>query len=124
MPQSRTRDFASSCRRVPTPVQSQLRPGSTPLSWRNGPVVRDLWEANRGQFRISEVEGGNAAVLDDIQNETVNRVIDFYGAKDAQWLSDLTHMEDPWADSFAQRQNAEITPQAMSEYYSSIAPSE
>ena len=91
-------------------------------AWDNGPVVRELWEVNRGKFKIVSVESGNAAIIDAAQRETIDRVLEFYGDKNAQWLSDLTHMEDPWKNAFAQGQNTEITPQAMSEYYSTIAP--
>lgn len=91
-------------------------------AWKNGPVVRELWEANRHAFRVSVVAGGNAGNLSAAQRESVDRVLDFYGARDAQWLSDLTHMEDPWKDAYARGQNTEITPEALSEYYSSLGP--
>lgn len=91
-------------------------------AWKNGPVVRDLWEANRHAFRVSEVAGGNAESLSAGQRESVDRVLDFYGTRDAQWLSDLTHMEDPWKEAYARGQNNEITPEALSEYYASLGP--
>lgn len=91
-------------------------------AWKNGPVVRELWEANKGKFKISIVEGGDASAVRPAQRETIDKVLEFYGAKNAQWLSDLTHMEDPWKDAFAIAQNAEITPSAMSEYYSTLEP--
>ncbi len=93
-------------------------------AWNNGPVVRELWEANKGKFKIANVENGDSGSVSDAQRETIGRVLDFYGAKNAQWLSDLTHMEDPWKDAFAQGQNTEITPQAMSEYYSTLEPAQ
>jgi uncharacterized phage-associated protein len=92
-------------------------------AWQNGPVVRELWEATRGQFRILHV-GGNVDALSPTQRETVDRVIEAYGCKNAQWLSDLTHMERPWQAAYEQYQNAPITPEALSEYYSSLTPSE
>ncbi len=91
-------------------------------AWKNGPVVRDLWEATRGSFRVSVAPGGVAANLTDEQRATVDQVLDFYGDRDAQWLSDLTHMEDPWRNAYALGQNTEITPEALSEYYSSLGP--
>lgn len=91
-------------------------------AWKNGPVVRDLWDATRGEFRVDKVPGGNSNNLDAPQRETVDRVLKFYGDHDAQWLSDLTHMEDPWKAAYAQGQNAEISLASMSEYYSSLAP--
>ena len=93
-------------------------------AWDNGPVVRELWEANNGKFKITTVEDGDSSAVNDAQRETIDRVLEFYGAKNAQWLSDLIHMEDPWKSAFAQGQNTEITPQAMSEYYSTLAPAE
>ncbi len=93
-------------------------------AWANGPVVRELWEANKGRFKISNVEGGSSASVTPPQRDTIDRVLDFYGDQNAQWLSDLTHMEDPWMNAFKEGQNSEISPQAMSEYYSTIAAAE
>jgi len=52
-------------------------------------------------------------------------VLDFYGKKDSQWLSNLTHREDPWVSARedlapGERGNTEITLAAMAEYYSSL----
>ncbi len=93
-------------------------------AWDNGPVVRELWEANKGKFKISEVDNSDASSVTREQRDTIDKVLGFYGSKNAQWLSDLTHMEDPWKNAFANGQNTEITPSAMSEYYSTIAPAE
>lgn len=91
-------------------------------AWDNGPVVRDLWEATRGSFRVSDIPNGNSKRLRNYQCKTIDKVFKFYGHRDAQWLSDLTHMEDPWRDAYSEGQNAEITPEALSEYYSSLRP--
>lgn len=91
-------------------------------AWKNGPVVRDVWEVNRGQFRISEVDGGNSSALNDNQKETVDKVLQYYGDKDAQWLSDLTHMEKPWCEAMAKGQSTALNLETISEYYSTIAP--
>lgn len=91
-------------------------------AWKNGPVVRTLWETHQKQFRVEGIPGGDIGALVKAQRDTVEKVLAFYGDKDAQWLSDLTHMEDPWKDAWARGQNTEITPEALSEYYSSIAP--
>jgi uncharacterized phage-associated protein len=91
-------------------------------AWKNGPVVRDLWESHRGQFRVDEISGGNSGALDEDQSDTVDEVLKFYGDKSAQWLSDLTHMEDPWKDAWRNGPNSVITKESLSEYYSSIEP--
>jgi uncharacterized phage-associated protein len=93
-------------------------------AWKNGPVVRDLWEATRGSFRVSRIPNAEPNKLTIPQIETVEKVLNFYGDKDAQWLSDLTHMEAPWKEAFATAQNAEISLERVSEYYSTIDPNE
>jgi uncharacterized phage-associated protein len=91
-------------------------------AWDNGPVVRDLWEATRGQFRVGIVPGGEIGNLKKRQKATVKRVLKTYGSKDAQWLSDLTHMERPWKEARKRGQNAPIDLEIVSEYYSTMSP--
>lgn len=93
-------------------------------AWDNGPVVRPLWEATRGRFRISEVPGGDAARVTGGSRDTIVRMLETYGSRDAQWLSDLTHMEAPWREARAEAQNAEISLERISEYYSTLDPDE
>ncbi|HCU23589.1 MAG TPA: hypothetical protein DF383_01120, partial [Deltaproteobacteria bacterium] len=33
------------------------------------------------------------------QKETIDSVLKYYGNKSSQWLSDLTHQEQPWLDA-------------------------
>jgi uncharacterized phage-associated protein len=91
-------------------------------AWRNGPVVRSLWETARGQFRVGRLPNADVSRLTDHQKETVAEVSKPYGEKDAQWLSDLTHMEPPWKKAYANAQNTEISLEDISEYYSTIEP--
>jgi uncharacterized phage-associated protein len=91
-------------------------------AWKNGPVVRELWEAHRGQFRVERVSSGSVAALSEEQTDTIDEVLNFYGDKSAQWLSDLTHLEDPWKEAWAKGANSVITKEALAEYYSSIEP--
>jgi uncharacterized phage-associated protein len=88
-------------------------------AWKNGPVVRELWEEHRGQFRVSEIKG-HPSRISEHHKETIDSVLDFYGDKSAQWLSDLTHMEDPWKEAYTPYGDNEITLEALSEYYSSL----
>ena len=96
-------------------------------AWANGPVIRNLYNAHRGKYQISRIPSGKSRLLDDNQRETVDVVIDYYGNKSSHWLSDLTHMEDPWCDARkkaglidGQRGHACITQASMAEYYSSL----
>lgn len=96
-------------------------------AWANGPVIRNLYDKHRGQFRVSKIFDGNPDALNDVQRETVNAVLGFYGEKTSQWLSELTHIEAPWREardkaglSDGLRGNARISPESMEEYYSSL----
>jgi len=69
-------------------------------AWMNGPVCRDLFRRTKGQYAVcAEDEGGNSNNLTEDQKETIDHVIGHYGDHNAQWLSQLTHMEDPWRDA-------------------------
>jgi uncharacterized phage-associated protein len=91
-------------------------------AWSNGPIVPRLWDAHWGEFRVSRVQGGDATPLTRKQRETVDAVLKFYGPKNAQWLSELTHMEDPWKKAWAQGSNTVISKSGLAEYYSGIEP--
>lgn len=96
-------------------------------AWSNGPVVRELYEVHRGEFRVDKPTNGTPSKLNDLQRETVDAVLDYYGDKSPQWLSDLTHMEDPWKDArqgvpAGERDNSIITKQSLASYYSSLPP--
>lgn len=93
-------------------------------AWKNGPVVRALWEKMRGKFRIDALPDGDPSALSADQKQTIEKVLDYYGHRDAQWLSDLTHMEDPWHDAFERGQNTEITPLALMDYYANLPANE
>lgn len=95
-------------------------------AWANGPVVRGLFEVHRGQFRVvPEMFLGNPDALTEKEHDVVRRVVAFYGDKSPQWLSDLTHSEDPWKNARVgvpdgASSNAVIGKDAMLEYYSSL----
>ena len=96
-------------------------------AWANGPVIRALYDAHRGQYRVSRIPEGDGKALDDEQRDTVDAVLGFYADKSSHWLSDLTHMEDPWRDTreraglaSGERGNAVISHASMAEYYSGL----
>ena len=64
---------------------------------KTGPVCPKLFYANQGTFSITaNDEQGNSNNLNNNQKDTINRVLNHYAIHNAQWLSQLTHMEDPW----------------------------
>ena len=94
-------------------------------AWANGPVAPTLYNAHRGQFTVRNISHGDGRKLKKEQQQTVNAVLQHYGDKSSQWLSDLTHLEPPWRDtrqglSPGARGKREITHAAMAEYYGGL----
>lgn len=94
-------------------------------AWANGPVSPDLYRVHRGEYDISTLREGDSEKLDFTQEETVDAVLSYYGDKSSQWLSDLTHMEDPWKEARkgipdGHRGQKEITHASMAEYYEGL----
>ena len=94
-------------------------------AWANGPVAPDLYREHKGLFKVRSWSRGNPEILSPVQKATVDSVLGFYGDKPSQWLSDLTHREDPWLDarrglSPGERGFQEISHAAMAEYYASL----
>lgn len=93
-------------------------------AWANGPVVPSLYERHQGKFKVRTWDG-NSAILTKSQRETIQKVLDFYGDKPSQVLSDLTHKEAPWISArvglgIGERGKQIITHAAMAEYYGSL----
>jgi uncharacterized phage-associated protein len=94
-------------------------------AWVNGPVVRELYDLYRGQFRVTENRYGNTDALSPEQKETVDAILNFYGKMSSQTLSDLTHREEPWKNARrgldpADRGNRVIGHAELAEYYGSL----
>lgn len=94
-------------------------------AWKDGPVCPDLWREHANSFKVSRIAKGAPDVLSERERLSIDNVLGFYGDKSAQWLSDLTHSEDPWLDARrdaapGERSTAEITPASMMQYYSSL----
>lgn len=95
-------------------------------AWANGPVCPTLFFANQGKFMIEpEMIDGKSSELTEDQKENIDIVLKSYGDKDAYWLREQTHSEDPWRDARgnlpegAKCSNV-ITKDAMGLYYSSL----
>lgn len=92
----------------------------------NGPVCRELFNETKGRFSVeANDEPGDIRELTDAQRETIDAVLAHYGDKDAQWLSQLTHLEQPWIlarNGLPAREpcSAVISKESMAEYYGSL----
>ncbi|MCZ7498869.1 Panacea domain-containing protein [Agrobacterium sp. ST15.13.015] len=99
-------------------------------AWANGPVCRSLYSAHHKQFSVAAgniIPPDAQPKLDEKAIGTINAVLNFYGDKSAQWLSDLTHMEAPWilarkraGVKEGEPSEEEILLSDMHEYYSGI----
>ena len=87
-------------------------------------MVREIYDLHKGKFKVSTL-GGDASLISEDQRDAVLRVLAHYGPKDPQWLSTLTHMEEPWKKArvgFADGERCEniITKESMLAYYSGL----
>lgn len=94
-------------------------------AWANGPVVRALYDKHKGLFTVKTWPDGDRSKVTGEAKKTIDSVLDFYGDKSGQWLSELTHKERPWLDareglSDDARSDREITLAALEEYYGAL----
>lgn len=98
-------------------------------AWANGPVVRELYERHKGTFEIKGdsfiADLGDVSKLNKDPKDTIDAVLKYYGDRSSQWLSDLTHQEDPWKKTReglldGERGNRIISYALLEEYYSSL----
>lgn len=96
-------------------------------AWANGPVIRRLFNYHKGLYEVcaDDFSIGNSQLLSIVQKETIDKVLDFYGGKSAQWLINLTHSETPWINARkglgpSERGCNEIKQSDMAEYYSAL----
>ena len=96
-------------------------------AWANGPVAPALYQKHRGLFKVTAWPLGDSTALEGDAGEksTIDAVLEFYGNQSSQWLSDLTHGEDPWKNARRGLPHGapcknEITTASMAEYYGSL----
>lgn len=96
-------------------------------AWSNGPVSPVLFAAHRGMFtiRAADLHEGNSANLTRTAREDVDIVLRDYGDKEAYWLREQSHSEDPWRNARGNLPDGavshrKITKEAMGEYYGSL----
>ena len=95
-------------------------------AWANGLVCPNLYRHHSGKFKLSEDDfEADISSLTKSEKETIDSVIEFYGDKSGQYLSDLTHAEPPWRDAReglddGERGNEVISKAVMAEYYGSL----
>ena len=70
-------------------------------AWANGPVCQKLFDFHKGRFVVDVSLFGSMReyAFTGTQLETLQGVLDYYGDKEPQWLSELTHKERPWRET-------------------------
>ena len=95
-------------------------------AWASGPVCSELFNKTKSKYSVSASdEVGGDGDLSDSQKGTINKVLEYYGCHDAQWLSQLTCMEDPWRNARAEASSSvdcanTITKENMAMYYGGL----
>ncbi|GAA6265474.1 DUF4065 domain-containing protein [Ruminococcus sp. f11] len=95
-------------------------------AWANGLVCPELFYKTKGKYSANaKDETGGEENLSDNQKDTIDKVLEHYGIHDAQWLSQLTHMEDPWMKAregvpSGMGCNNVITKESMALYYGGL----
>lgn len=95
-------------------------------AWANGPVCPALFSLHRGAYMVTpEMIGGQSNQLTDEQKENINIVLDAYGDKEAYWLREQTHSEQPWQQARGDYPPGAIcreviSKDSMGEYYGSL----
>jgi uncharacterized phage-associated protein len=90
-------------------------------AWPDGPVVRELWAHEQHGVTAR----GDVRRLTVSQQATVREVLRVYGKYQGDWLSSLTHREEPWIaarDGFDEREKSRIviTTEALRRYYGAL----
>lgn len=70
-------------------------------AWANGPVCPELFAKHKGLFIVDETLFSDIPDYDfnQCERETMDTVLEYYGDKEPQWLSELTHKEAPWKEA-------------------------
>lgn len=95
-------------------------------AWANGPVCKELFFHTQGKFSVSASDQpGDINAISENQKESIDIVLDYYGPHNAQWLSQLTHMEAPWNQAREGIPNGVgsdniITKESMAMYYGGL----
>lgn len=91
-------------------------------AWRDGPVVREVYDLHKGKFALREWDVGDGEELGKSERTLVDAVLKVYGKMSGQQLSDRTHAEAPWTNArlgYApnERSDEEISLHDMYQYY-------
>ena len=95
-------------------------------AWAKGPVCPELYRHHRGRYEINDWPLGDVTKLTAGELTTVAAVVRAYGPRSAQWLSELTHSEQPWLGARGSvpagaPSRAEIPHAEMQDFYAKVS---
>lgn len=96
-------------------------------AWANGPVCPELFQKHKGQFLVDVSLFADIPDYEFTEDEiaTMTEVLKYYGDKEPQWLSELTHKEEPWKSArvgvpVGATCNNIISKESMQQYYGGL----
>jgi len=97
--------------------------GNKILTHNGGINIPELYEKTfgKGIFKVENIEG-NKDIFNNVQKNTLDEVIRYYGRRKIQWLVDLVHieMEQIFGDRTKAQEGREISLASMMEYYIAV----
>lgn len=100
-------------------------------AWANGPVCPELFHKHKGRFRLDNnfLADRPDYPFTDEEKDTMDRVIEHYKDKSPEWLSALTHTQQPWKMARGNTPigdpcNTVITKESMMIYYGGLIDGE
>lgn len=100
-------------------------------AWENGPVSPELYQWHKGKFLVEVNKALDELCSNELAKneiETIDCVLRDYKKYTAQQLSDLTHFEKPWKETYSKykglsgRCEQVIPINLMHEFYSGLLP--
>jgi len=87
-------------------------------AWRNGPVIREVWEMFKHYSQKPITVGASRSrPRNPVSLQIIALVMAAFGLASGVTLSDQTHQETPWYEAYIQARNVEITMQAIQHGY-------
>ena len=68
-------------------------------AWINGPVNPQIFHHFQGRFVAPKNWIKSSHQLSKDEKHLIDNVIEVYGSEDPEWVSSLTHSEDPWKNA-------------------------
>ena len=92
------------------------------VAWKYGPVIKDIYMMYK-EYEADVIKVAKDGEVDNLDEEARNIIEDVfkvYGAKNGIELANLTHLEQPWIQSYEEGKENVITDELIFTFYKSI----